>query len=125
MDDLVDVWQEVEDTIGDPIIEQHGAKIHTTRDTRAWFAGNNIHVMEWPSNFPDLNPIEHCQQRLQEKLHQPFPNIHQNKGGPDTVCRCLAEALNVVCTPDIEGDFLESLWESIPRRVATILDAKG
>jgi len=41
-DGLVDVWQEVEDTVGDPIFQQDGAKINTARDTMAWFAGNNI-----------------------------------------------------------------------------------
>jgi len=32
-DGLVDVWQEVQDTVGDPILQQDGAKIHTARDT--------------------------------------------------------------------------------------------
>ena len=31
----------------------------------------------------------------------------------------------MVCTPDLEGDFFESLWEFMPRRVAAVLDAKG
>jgi len=26
---------------------------------------------------------------------------------------------------EIEGDFLETLWESMPRRVAALLEAKG
>ena len=108
-DGLVDVWQEVEDTVGDPIFQQDGAKIHSARDTMAWFAGNNIQVMEWPLNSPDLNPIENCWKRLKEKLHQRFPNIHKTKGGPDTIRRCLVEALDVVWTKDIEGDFLESV----------------
>jgi len=124
-DGLVDVWQEVEDTVGDPISQQDGAMIHTARDTMAWFAGNNIQVMEWPPNSTDLNPIEHCWKRLKEKLHQRFPNIHKMKRGPDTVRRCLAEALDVVWTQDIEGDFVESQWESMPRRVAADLEAKG
>ncbi|KAG0637881.1 hypothetical protein HOY80DRAFT_1081612 [Tuber brumale] len=47
------------------------------------------------------------------------------KGGPDTIRRHLAEALDIVWTQDIEGDFLEKLWESMPRRVAAVLDAKG
>jgi len=81
--------------------------------------------MEWLPNSLDLNPIEHCWKRLKEKLHQCFPNIHKTKGGPDTVRRCLAEALDVVWTQDIEGDFLEILWESKPRKVAAVLDAKG
>jgi len=32
-DGLVDVWQEVEDTVEDSIFQQDGAKIHTARDT--------------------------------------------------------------------------------------------
>ena len=58
-DGLVDVWQEVEDRVGDPIFQQDGAKINTARYTMAWFAGNNIQVMECPLYFPDLNHIEH------------------------------------------------------------------
>jgi len=34
-DGLVNVWQEVEDTVGDPILQQDGAKIHTARDNMA------------------------------------------------------------------------------------------
>ena len=34
-DGLVDVWQKVEDTVGDSILQQDGAKIHTARDTIA------------------------------------------------------------------------------------------
>jgi len=41
-DGLVDVWQEVEDTVRDPVFEQDSAKIHTARDTVAGFAENNI-----------------------------------------------------------------------------------
>jgi len=31
----------------------------------------------------------------------------------------------VVWTQHIEGGFLESMWESMPRRVGAVLDAKG
>ena len=81
--------------------------------------------MEWPPDSPDLNPIEHYWKRGKEKLHQCFPNIHKTKGGPDTVRRCLSEALNQVWTQDIEGEFLKKLWESPPYRVAAVLDARG
>ena len=80
-DGLVDVWQEVEDTVGDPIFQQDSARIHTARDTMGWFAGNNIEVMDWPPNFPDLDSIEHCWKSLKEKLHHRIPNIHKTKGG--------------------------------------------
>jgi len=32
---LVDVWQELEDTVGNPIFHQDGPKIHTARETMA------------------------------------------------------------------------------------------
>jgi len=62
---------------------------------------------------------------LKEKQHQHYPNIQNTKGVPDTVRRCLAEAIDMVWTQDGEGDLLESQWESIPRRVAAVLEAKG
>jgi len=95
----------VEDTVGDPIFQQDGAKIHTARDTMAWFGENNIlvQVMEWPPNSPNLNPIEHVWNRVNEKLHQRFPNINRTKGVLHTVRKHLAEALNEVWAQDIEG----------------------
>jgi len=45
-DGIVDVWQEVEDRVGDAIFQQNSAKIHRARDTIAWFAGYNIQVMQ-------------------------------------------------------------------------------
>jgi len=80
--------------------------------------------MEWPPDSPELNPIEPNLKRLKQKLHQPFPNTHKTKGRPDTLRRYLAEALDVVWAQGIEADFSESLWESMPRRVAAVLDAK-
>ena len=81
--------------------------------------------MEWSPNSPDLNPIEHCLKRVNEKLHQRFPNIHKTKGSPKAVKKHLAKALNQVWAQDIEGEFLERLWESLPNRVAAVLDARG
>jgi len=37
-----------------------GAKIHMARYIMAWFVENNIQVVEWLCNFPELAPIEDC-----------------------------------------------------------------
>jgi len=58
-------------------------------------------------------------------LHQHFPDIHKTKGGPGEIRRCLAKALSEVWTKYTEGDFLEKFWESMPRRVSAVLEAKG
>lgn len=46
--------------IGGPfwIFQQDNASIHVANSTWAWFLDNGVHVMEWPANSPDLNPME-------------------------------------------------------------------
>jgi len=58
-------------------------------------------------------------------MHKRFPEIDKTTGSPDRVRRALAEALTDTWREEIEGDFPETLWESMPRRVATLLEAKG
>jgi len=58
-------------------------------------------------------------------MHKRFPEIDKTTGSPDRVRRALAKALTDTWREEIEGDFLETLWESMPRRVATLLEAKG
>jgi hypothetical protein len=60
-----------------------------------------------------------------QKLHERYADISKTRGGPEKVRRRLAEVLAEVWAKDIEPDFLESLWESMPRRVAAVLAAKG
>ncbi len=36
------------------------APIHTAKTTSKWFADNDITVLDWPANMPDLNPSIEC-----------------------------------------------------------------
>ena len=42
----------------DWIFQQDNATCRMARITRAWFEDNDVTVMNWPSQSPDLNPIE-------------------------------------------------------------------
>src|ERR1043165_3377930 len=42
----------------DYVFQQDGAPCHTAKICTKWFADNNIEVLSWPGNSPDLNPIE-------------------------------------------------------------------
>ena len=42
----------------DYVFQQHNARCHTSRQTMLWFLENNVNVMAWPAQSPDMNPIE-------------------------------------------------------------------
>lgn len=55
---------------GEFIFQQNGAACHTARSTKMWFANNNISLMTWPANSPDLLPIESLRGENEKKLRQ-------------------------------------------------------
>jgi transposase len=104
---------------------QDNAKIHTANVIQDWFEENNIEVMDWPPYSPDLNPIEHVWKHLKEKMHERYPDISNTPGGPDAVRERLSQVLPEIWEKDISGEFLESLWESMPQRVEAVIKANG
>ena len=51
---------------------------HTTKLTKEWFENNGISTLNWPCQFPDLNPIENLWNTLNVKVHkQNLQNIKQ------------------------------------------------
>ena len=111
-------------SIEDMIFQQDNSPVHKAYNVMNWLKANHVEVVDHPSYFPDLNPIEHVWVELQKRLYQQYPRIGDTPGGKERVKKRLAEVLPIVWET-IPEEFFEKLWKSMPNRVAAVLEARG
>ena len=97
------------------IFQQDGAPCHTSGSTMKFLRGKKIKVLQgWPAQSPDMNIIEHIWGRMKEEAWRTKP---KNLEELWDACKVAFHAI-----PD---DFINKLYDSLPNRMATVLQAKG
>jgi hypothetical protein len=90
--------------------------MYKARSIEKWFGEFGVEELDWPSQSPDLNPIEHLCDELE---HRPRARPNRPTSVPN-----LTNTL-VVEWKQVPAAIFQHLVESLPRRVGAVIAAKG
>ncbi|KAG2462686.1 TCB1 transposase, partial [Polypterus senegalus] len=96
------------------IFQQDNDPKHTDRILKKWLQDNSVNLLEWLSQSPDLNPVEHLWRHLKVAVHQRFPsNLMELE-------RCCKEEW-----AKLAKDRCAKLVASYSKRLEAVIAAKG
>lgn len=97
--------------------QDDNATVHTAKAVVDWFQENEIKILEnWPSQSPDLNPIEHLWAELEKRIKK----LKKKPKNKKELFKVLQKEWK-----DIGKEFYKKLISSMPRRVRDCIDNNG
>ena len=98
----------------DGILQQDNDPKHTSKVCQNYVKNKKINVLPWPSQSPDLNPIENLWYKLNSNC------IDQKCKNEKELFKVLKEAWN-----NLDENYLKNLIDSMPRRIEAVIKSKG
>jgi transposase len=89
---------------------------HTSKKIQRWLRRSDLNVMRWPSQSPDLNPIEHLWAELKRRIQ----NRRQSPSNKKELWEAIEEEWE-----SIPSDFCNKLIDTMPARIYDVIKAKG
>jgi len=98
------------------VFQQDNDPKHTSKVVQNYLSNKHIVVLDWPSQSPDMNPIEHAWKTLKVKISE--RTVHAKS--LDDVFDICKEEWN-----KLPLSFFQDLILSMPRRVKALVTARG
>ncbi|GFX20056.1 transposable element Tcb1 transposase [Trichonephila clavipes] len=98
------------------IFQQDNARPHVARIVQRFFVNHQIELLPWPARSPDLSLIENMWPMVAQRLTQ----ITHTAATPDQLWQRVEAAWFAV-----PQEHIQSLFESMPRRVAAVISNNG
>ncbi|GFW73900.1 transposable element Tcb1 transposase [Trichonephila clavipes] len=96
------------------IFQQDNARPHVARIFQRFFINHQIELLPWPARSPDLSPIGNMWSMVAQRLTQITP--------PFATSDQLWQRLNAAWSA-VPQEHIQSLFESMPRRVAAVISS--
>ena len=98
----------------DWILQEDNDPKHTAKLAEVWREKHNIDRLAWPSNSPDINPIENVWRIMKDKVAKLEPSTLKQ----------LEVAIKQVWS-DLPTNLAENLILSMPKRIELVIQSKG
>ena len=100
------------------------APCHTDHRVSRFLQEHGIAVMRWPSQSPDLNPLENVWPDFKRWFHKRFLDLRTH---PSTSIVAISQYRKMIqeAWAEVDPEFLRRLLESMPKRVAAVIAANG
>ena len=110
------VMHELEASEVDLVFMQDNARPHTAKILKQYYDENDVELLDWPPQSPDLNPFEHIWAVMKQDLY--------TQGSFPTSKADLIERFLTIWD-NLELQIFENLSDSIPDQLKLAIQNKG